>query len=90
MRRSVTPTATHNAEFLHPPSLHPSSSSAFTSAGQRFLQPCISSSLAFDCAVRQILAEIFDEFVKKSKLVLVFISDVGSFFGFQRAMLIKI
>jgi hypothetical protein len=36
-------------------------------------------------AVRPILAEIFDEFAKKSRSVLVFVSDSGSSFGFQRA-----
>ncbi|CAM6027288.1 unnamed protein product [Sphagnum balticum] len=46
MRRSAAPTAAHDAEFLPPPSLPPSSSAAFASAGQRFLQPCASSSLA--------------------------------------------
>jgi hypothetical protein len=37
------------------------------------------------CAVRPILAEIFDEFAKKSRSVLVCVSDAGSSFGFQRA-----
>ncbi|CAK9866517.1 unnamed protein product [Sphagnum jensenii] len=41
------PTTAHDAEFLPFPSLPPSSSSAFASAGQRFVQPCTSSSLAY-------------------------------------------